>query len=145
MSKHLAIGGNKESRKQAWQTPWSFFNALEKRYGKFTIDVCASAENTKCERFYTEKDNSLTKSWKGERVFDNPPFELKEEFLEKHYKEWIDNRTRSVLVLPCDTSVGWFHSWIELVPFTLVKGRIPFISEDLKRPKSGNNKGTMIF
>jgi len=56
-----------------WQTPPEIFEPLEREF-RFTLDPCATASSAKCERFYTESDNGLTRSWSGERVFMNPPY-----------------------------------------------------------------------
>jgi hypothetical protein len=56
-----------------WATPQDLFDRLNKEF-KFTLDPCATKENAKCKRFYTEKDDGLSKSWKRARVFMNPPY-----------------------------------------------------------------------
>ena len=57
-----------------WATPQEFFDKLNWRFGKFTLDPCATPYNTKCSNFYTEAENGLTKDWEGENVFVNPPY-----------------------------------------------------------------------
>lgn len=57
-----------------WGTPPEVFDPLNREFG-FTLDPCCSSMATsKCGRFYTERDDGLTKSWAGERVFMNPPY-----------------------------------------------------------------------
>lgn len=55
-----------DARLGVWVTPQDFFDNLNEEF-HFTVDVAASAENTKCERFYSEVDNGLSKNWSGER------------------------------------------------------------------------------
>ena len=55
-----------------YPTPMAFFQKMEKRYGPFDLDVCASPENAKCERFYTSEDDGLKQPWTG-RCWCNPP------------------------------------------------------------------------
>jgi phage N-6-adenine-methyltransferase len=45
---------------------------LDLEFG-FTLDVCATAENAKCSRFFTRQENGLVQRWEG-RVWCNPPF-----------------------------------------------------------------------
>ena len=45
-----------------------FFAPLHDRF-RFTIDVAATAENTKLERFYSIEDDGLAQSWAGERAW----------------------------------------------------------------------------
>jgi len=52
------------SETDMWSTPQSFFERLHKVFN-FKTDVCATAENTKCDNFYTEEVNGLEQSWGG--------------------------------------------------------------------------------
>ena len=52
-----------------WGTPQWIIDAL----GPFDLDVCATPENAKAPKFYTEADNGLRRAWPG-RVWCNPPF-----------------------------------------------------------------------
>lgn len=61
------------SETNEWSTPQDLFEELNEEFG-FTIDVAATAENAKCERYYTAADDGLKQSWGGESVFCNPPY-----------------------------------------------------------------------
>lgn len=41
-----------------WETPIEFFQELNAKY-HFTMDVCATKENAKCEKFFTKEDDGL--------------------------------------------------------------------------------------
>ncbi len=56
-----------------WATPPEVFDPLHREFG-FTLDACATAKNTKLPRFFTEGKNGLEQSWRGERVWMNPPY-----------------------------------------------------------------------
>lgn len=56
-----------------WETPQELFNELNQEF-HFTLDPCASADNHKCEKWYSRSDDGLSKSWSGETVFVNPPY-----------------------------------------------------------------------
>jgi len=64
------------SNSTEWETPDDFYKAVDS-VCHFDIDVCASHDNSKCGRYYTERDDGLSCSWSlANRHF---PFE----FLEK--------------------------------------------------------------
>jgi DNA N-6-adenine-methyltransferase (Dam) len=59
------------SRTAEWETPQPFFDKLHSDF-HFTLDVCATAENTKWARFHTKSDNGLVQ-WTGV-CWLNPPY-----------------------------------------------------------------------
>lgn len=52
------------SARQDWATPQDLFDELNEEF-HFNLDPCASAENHKCERYFTEEDNGLLQEWGG--------------------------------------------------------------------------------
>lgn len=62
------------SNRQDWETPEALFRELDDTY-HFTIDVAATHDNAKCDRYYTIEDDGLSKSWSGETVWCNPPYD----------------------------------------------------------------------
>lgn len=50
-----------------WETPQWLFDKLNRIFN-FDLDVCANEENHKCERYFTEEDNGLSKNWGGASV-----------------------------------------------------------------------------
>lgn len=61
------------SNSNEWSTPQDFFDELNKEFN-FDLDPCATKENAKCERYYTETDDGLKESWDNANVFCNPPY-----------------------------------------------------------------------
>jgi len=59
------------SKSVEWETPQDLFEAQNARWG-FTLDVCATAENAKCDSFFTEEDDGLQQTWGGV-CWMNPP------------------------------------------------------------------------
>lgn len=47
-----------------WATPQWLFDELDKVFS-FTLDPCASAENAKCEKYYTREQDGLKQNWGG--------------------------------------------------------------------------------
>lgn len=56
-----------------WATPQAFFDELNKEFD-FTLDPCATPQNAKCARYFTKEVDGLAQSWRGERVYCNPPY-----------------------------------------------------------------------
>lgn len=109
-----------------WYTPDDVYGRIYDKYGPFTLDAAASALNTKCSRFWTVEDDSLTKPWTG-RVWCNPPY--------KNILQWIDkgihevqkgNAERVVFLLPSHTSTAWFHKALEFGRVEFLKGKVKF-------------------
>lgn len=113
--------------KNDWETPIEFFNELNKEFN-FTLDVCANETNHKCKRYYTEKEDGLSKSWEGETVYCNPPYSAKEQnkWVEKCYEE--SKHAEVVMLLPARTDTERFHKYI--LPYAeirFLKGRLKFV------------------
>tara|TARA_R110000824_G_scaffold245455_1_gene434498 strand:+ start:145 stop:633 length:489 start_codon:yes stop_codon:yes gene_type:complete len=116
------------SKSGEWSTPNDFFQKLNWRFGPFDLDPCASPHNTKCDNFYTEPENGLSKSWQGHTVFVNPPYGRGiEAWIKKAYEESQDSNTKVVMLIPARTDTRYWHDYVmkaELVYF--VKGRLKF-------------------
>lgn len=55
------------SKTDLWSTPQDFFDKLNREF-RFTLDVCALPENSKCEKFYSPDIDGLKREWGGTRV-----------------------------------------------------------------------------
>jgi phage N-6-adenine-methyltransferase len=109
-----------------WATPQDFFDKLMATY-RFTLDVCATAENAKCADFYTKEDNGLTKYWMG-RCWMNPPYGRDIKYwVKKAYESARDNGALVVCLLPARTDTAWWHDYV--LPYgevTFIRGRLKF-------------------
>jgi phage N-6-adenine-methyltransferase len=123
------------------ETPPEFFEPLNERFN-FTIDVAASKENAKLERFYTAEEDGLTRSWLGEHVWCNPPYSEIEPWVAK---AWQSNAELVVMLLPANrTEQKWWQRWIEpgrrvgTLAVEFLPGRLRFIppGEDSVKPNS---------
>jgi phage N-6-adenine-methyltransferase len=77
------------SKKDDWETPMKIFLQLEKEFGPFDLDPCASHQNNKCSNYFTRDDDGLSKSWGG-KVFMNPPYgHLIGDWAVKHLKKVV--------------------------------------------------------
>ena len=109
-----------------WATPQEFFDQVASVYGPFDLDVCASPENAKCDRFLTKDDDSLAQAWAG-RCWMNPPYGRKiGRWVEKAVSEMQRGGVTVVCLLPARTDTAWWHKWV------IPHGHIEFIQGRLK-------------
>ena len=57
------------SESENWSTPQDVFDKLDRVF-HFTLDPCASPENTKCKKYYTKETDGLTRILIGTLVDD---------------------------------------------------------------------------
>lgn len=95
----------KGERKQDRPTPKLFFEELHSKY-RFTLDGAASAEDALLPRFSSE---SNPVSWKGERVFCNPPWSNIRPFVEQ-----IPDPEFVCFLVPARANCKWFHRALDL-------------------------------
>jgi site-specific DNA-methyltransferase (adenine-specific) len=119
--------GMMSSNTDDWATPQKLFDELNKEF-KFTLDPCATKENTKCKKFYTQEDNGLSKDWTG-RVFMNPPYgRVIGEWVKKAYESVRGGSAEIVVcLLPARTDTKYFHDYIYgKSEIRFIKGRLKF-------------------
>lgn len=94
-----------------------FFATLAAELGGFTVDVAAAAHNAKCERYYTIDDNGLAQSWRGERVWCNPPYSNIGAWVRKAWTEapyGTGGADLIAMLLPANrTEQRWWQEWVE--------------------------------
>jgi len=108
-----------------WKTPDDLFNELDKKF-HFTLDVCATAENTKCEQFFTKKQNALMQKWVG-ICWMNPPYSKPNlyKFMKKAYESSLEGAT-VVCLVPSYTDTSWWHEFVTKGVHEHIKGRLKF-------------------
>ncbi len=115
------------SKSNEWETPEDLFDKLNKKYN-FTLDPCSTQENHKCEKYYTTKDDGLTKSWGCETVFVNPPYGNIGAWVKKARDESAKNGATVVMLIPSRTDTKYWHEYIMESATTIyfIKGRLKF-------------------
>jgi site-specific DNA-methyltransferase (adenine-specific) len=115
------------SRSEEWATPPDFFAALDAEFG-FTLDPCATAENAKCRRFFTTKDDGLVQDWGRHRVFCNPPYGRTMSVWARKCWEASRHGALVVLLAHARTDTRWFHDWVygKADEIRLIRGRLRF-------------------
>lgn len=136
-----------------WATPQDFFNKLNEKYN-FNLDPCASKENHKCENYFTQEQDWLTKKrtlvdekylWqynfhrtdrnKKSIVFCNPPYwKVLKDWVKKASEEIKEDYCETIVMLiPARTDTKYFHEYIykkENVEIEFIKWRLIFWSDE---------------
>lgn len=115
------------SKNEMWETPQNFFDELNAEF-HFTIDVCATSENAKCEKYYTPEHDGLKQPWNG-IIWCNPPYGRQiERWVKRGFLSSAEGNT-VVMLLPARTDTKWFHKYIytnKNAEIRFVKGRLKF-------------------
>jgi site-specific DNA-methyltransferase (adenine-specific) len=112
------------SKSNEWATPQDFFDKLNEEF-QFTLDPCATHQNHKCAKYFTEEDDGLTQSWDNEIVFCNPPYG-------RQIKHWVKKASEAVggvvvLLIPARTDTSYFHDYIYgKSEIRFIRGRLKF-------------------
>ncbi|MGJ0636800.1 phage N-6-adenine-methyltransferase [Xenorhabdus bovienii] len=133
--------------KDLWQTPLPLFLALDLEFG-FYLDAAADAQNTLCTHYLTERDNALECDWESYgSIFCNPPYSKITPWIKKATIECRKQCQSIVMLVPNDTSVGWFKLARESVDEArlITGGRIQFVPAGVREKNSSNPKGSMLL
>lgn len=125
----------------SWQTPQWLYDELNEEFN-FDIDLCATKENSKCERFYDdylkgifykkEYDSHLKLNWEGPYInsdysnimserypgltcFMNPPYSNPKPFIEKAWEE--SKHCLIVCLVKVDSSTKWWSIFYDANKF----------------------------
>jgi phage N-6-adenine-methyltransferase len=110
-----------------WSTPQDFYDKLNEEF-HFTLDVCATPENAKCERYFTKEQDGLAQTWDGV-CWMNPPYGREiGKWMKKAYEESQELHGPAVVVclVPARTDTAWWHNYAVLGQIRYIKGRLKF-------------------
>lgn len=118
--------GMMSSNTPEWSTPQDTFDTLNALFN-FTVDVCATKENAKLQKYYTKEQDGLAQSWDNELVWCNPPYG-------REIGKWVKKANEAkggvvVMLLPSRTDTKYFHEYIYkklYVEIYFIKGRLKF-------------------
>ena len=145
-------GGSKTplDQRDLWRTPPALFASLNAEFC-FQLDAAAAPHNALCRKFITAEQNTLETPWADYLnvpgyVWMNPPYSDITPFVNKAATESA-NQIGTVMLVPADTSVGWFKEAIQTASEVrfITAGRLAFINPVTGKPVSGNNKGSMLI
>lgn len=123
--KRQALKVYHRSQRQNWGTPPEVFAPLDAEF-HFTLDVCATAENTKCARYYTLADDGLTQPWAGV-CWMNPPYGRGvEAWIRKAYTSSLEGAT-VVCLVKATPDTRWWHTYTPHAEVRWIPGRVRFV------------------
>jgi len=108
-----------------WGTPPKLVDRFRREYG-CAIDVCATQENAKLSRFYTQEVNGLLQPW-DRPVWCNPPY--------SNITPWVQRAAQRkqtcVFLVPLSTSEKWWREWVQpFADIVYLPKRIKFVGAD---------------
>ena len=114
---------------EEWETPQDLFDKLNKEF-HFGVDGCATADNAKCENFFSKKDDGLNQKWGGYgTIWCNPPYGRAISCWVRKAVEETKNGNTTVMLIPSRTDTKWFHDYVYQKPnveIRFLKGRLKF-------------------
>lgn len=122
-----------KARRTDWETQPEIFLPLNREFC-FTVDVCATAGNAKCDHFFSPEQNGLNQKWEG-MYWMNPPFgSAIEQWV---YKAWESAKSGSctvVSILPVRSNNDWWK--------LVIDGEVRFLR---KKPQFVGADGDSMF
>src|ERR1700751_2922510 len=107
-----------------WATPSDLFAMLDLAF-KFEVDVCATAGNAKCPRYFTPEVDGLRQKWTG-TCWCNPPYG-------RTIGKWLCKAWQSaqsgatvVCLIPARTDTKWWHDYVTKGKVLFWPGRLKF-------------------
>lgn len=116
-----------------WGTDQEFFDYVDEVM-HFEIDVCATPDLAKCDRFFTPEQNGLVQRWAPYVCWMNPPYS--ENIRWVMYAEREGRRGAIVAALvPSRTDTDWWMSGAKFARYILfVEGRLTFYTGEWNNP-----------
>jgi phage N-6-adenine-methyltransferase len=115
-----------------WSTPPELFAALDGEFG-FELDVCATAGNATCPRYFTQADDGLAQAWRGV-CWMNPPYGAGiGAWMRKAHESSLLGAT-VVCLVPARTDTRWWQDIATLGEIRFLAGRLRFGGADAGAP-----------
>lgn len=115
------------SKTNEWATPQYLFDELDRDFN-FTLDPCATEENAKCDKYFTNEEDGLIQDWSNDVVFMNPPYgrDIKH-WIKKAYESHLQGAT-VVCLIPARTDTTYWHDYIfnKATDIRFLRGRVKF-------------------
>jgi len=105
-------------------TPQEFFDKLNAEF-HFTLDVCATPENAKCDMFFTKQDDGLKQKWRGV-CWMNPPYGREIGRWMQKGNEAASEGATVVCLVPARTDTKWWHDYAIQHEVRFIRGRLKF-------------------
>lgn len=138
-----------KSIRQDWATPASLFDPLDMVF-HFNLDIAASPENSKCDRFFSYENSAMENDWNG-RGWCNPPYSRDpkdpaslgvKDFLARGFQQMEENPACQIIcfLVSAATDTAWFQDYCfnaDILCF--IRGRLKF-----EGAKNSQTKGSAL-
>ena len=114
------------SRSDEWETPQDLFDALADEFGPFDLDVCATADNAKCDKYFTREDDGLAQEWDGTCWMNQPYGRKIIQWMKKAYESSLRG-AMVVCLVPSRTDTKWWHEYAMQGEIRFLLGRLKFV------------------
>ena|SRR2546423_10359733 len=117
-----------------YETPPQLFDVLNREFA-FTLDVCATAGNAKCRRFFTVRENGLAQTWSPHSCWMNPPYgdTAITRWMAKAHSE-AQRGAGVVCLVPARTHTKWFHTLTLRAEVRILRGRLRYVGTKGEAP-----------
>jgi site-specific DNA-methyltransferase (adenine-specific) len=113
------------SASDEWPTPRAYFETVEREFGPFDLDPCATPASAKAPKYFTKADDGLAQEWRG-RVWMNPPYgRTIGAWMRKAY-EAAQAGAVVVCLVPARTDTAWWHDYAAKGTVRFLRGRLKF-------------------
>jgi phage N-6-adenine-methyltransferase len=109
-----------------WGTPTKIYQPIHEIM-HFSLDVCATPANAKCNNFFTKYENGLWQSWNRNFCWMNPPYG--KDIVNWMHKAFTESRSilcTVVCLVPVRTGTNWWYDYARRGEISYFKGRIQF-------------------
>ena len=120
------------SENDEWETPQALFDVLNREF-QFTLDVCATPTNAKCELYYTPEMDGLVRPWTGV-CWMNPPYgDAITAWICRAF-EVAKTGITVVCLVPARTDTGWWWDCCRFGAVRFLRGRLRFVGAAASAP-----------
>ena len=111
-----------------WETPsLTLDDAMTKYDIHPVLDVCATSQNAKFEKYFTPEQDGLIQEWSVD-FFMNPPYSQINQWMQKAYEQYLKYNVNALILVFAKTSVEWWHEYVEgKAEVHFQEGRIRFL------------------
>lgn len=120
------------SKTDQWATPQDLFDQLNAEFS-FDVDVCASDDNAKCSRYFTEADDALAKTWSGV-CWMNPPYGESIGKWVQRARESAEAGATVVCLVPARVDTAWWWDNCRYGEIRFLRGRLKFGGAETSAP-----------
>lgn len=117
-----------------WETPADLFAQYDAEF-RFTLDVCATHENRKCEYYFSPGDDGLASDWGTNVCWMNPPYgRVIGKWMQKA-QDAAQKGATVVCLVPSRTDTRWWHEYaMKADERRFLRGRVKFVGGKASAP-----------